>query len=122
MVDALRAHFALVEAVQGFGEARFIKGLKEIIEGADVKCPHSILIERRDKDNGGARFRRQGVKNLKAISTWNLHIEKEQVWLVRRDGGNRLLAVRALRDDLEFRVILQEGANLLPREQFVVNN
>lgn len=41
---------------------------------------------------------------------------------MRRDGGNSLLAVRALCDDLEFRMILQEGANFLPGEQFVIND
>jgi hypothetical protein len=38
------------------------------------------------------------------------------------NGGNGLLTVRTFSDYLKFGVLLQEGANLLPGEQLVIND
>jgi hypothetical protein len=108
--------------VQSNSTDDYFKRFEKIVEGAHLECPDSIFVEGREEDDGRTGFRGQGVKEFESISPWNLDVEKQQIRLVRRDGGDSLFAVRALCDDLEFRMILQEGANVPPGKQLVMND
>jgi hypothetical protein len=111
-----------MESIQGFCEAGFVEWLQEIVQSPHFKCPDRILVECRDEDNSGKEFIRETAKYFEAVSAGDLYVEKYQVRSLCANSGNGLFAVRAFSYDLKIWVLLQEGPDLLPGVQFVVND
>jgi len=111
-----------MESIQGLREAGFVEWLQEIVQSPHFKCSDRVFVECRDEDNLWEESVRETVKYFESVSAGDLHVEKYQVRSLCTNSGKGLLTVRTFSYDLKLWVPLQEGPDLLPGEQFVIND
>lgn len=66
-------------APQGLAEARRIDGMKEIIQGVELKSGQSLFLGGRSKDDRPGRGSVQRTEKGKTASRWQIDIQDEQI-------------------------------------------
>src|SRR3990172_3363904 len=92
----------LASARQGAGDAGFVKGLEQVVEGVDLEGLDSILVV------GGGEYDmrelealvHQLLEDAEAVKPGHLHIEEDQVGGLFLDQVDGFEAVASLADDV----------------------
>ena len=101
LVGGVAARTCSRTRVQGGLEAHVIDRLEQVVDGARLEGLDGVLVVGGDEHQHRQGFLRQVRQHLEAGHARHLDVEEHQVGLVLLDGGERLAAVGALRDDLE---------------------
>ena len=76
-------------ASDGFGDASFVEGLEDVVDGAYVERLHSVLIEGGGEDDvGHFRFAfDEFLEDAEAVEAGHLYVEENQIGRVLLDEG-----------------------------------
>jgi len=80
------------------------------------------LVVRGDEDDDGQALRADGFQDGETVEFGHLHVEKKEVWRMLANGVNRRAAVGALADDFNLRLGLEQLAQALARQRFVIHD
>src|SRR5260370_32565436 len=86
----------------------------------DFKRAHRILVVSGYEDDG--HIGANQFQDIESRQFGHLHVEKDQIRFVFRDGLHGFYAVRAFSGDFNFRMGLQKLANDVTRELFVIDD
>ena len=112
----------LAHARQGCLEAHVIDGLEQVVDGARLEGLDGVLVIGGYEHQHRQRLLRQVREHLEPGHARHLDVQEHQVGLVLLDGGHRLAAVGALRDDLEVGGPAQAQLDAAPRQHLVIDD
>ena len=95
-------------------------GLQQIVDGVDIEGAHRVFVVRGHEDDG--HFGTNQFEDIESRQFGHLHVEKDQIRFVLRDGLHGFDAVGAFGGDFDFRMGLQKLANHVARELFVIDD
>ena len=121
-VAGLVAFDLLAGALERVVEALAVERLQQVVERPDLERPQRVLIVGGDEDDERHALGADRLDHLEAVHLRHLHVEEHQVRRVIQDGGDGLLAVAALADDLDVRLGAKQARQPLARERFVVDD
>jgi hypothetical protein len=122
---ALRLAFQnFAGASNGFGDARFVEGLEDVVDGADVEGLHSVLIEGSGEDHVGhfSFAFDEFLEDAEAVEAGHFYVEKNQVGDVFLDEVNGFDAVFSLADEIYFGKTFEEESEFVAGGLFVVDD
>ena len=61
-------------------------------------------------------------QHTEAVQLRHLHVQENQIGFVPSDGGERISPVSAFAEDIDIRLLVEQLANPLSRQRFVVDN
>ena len=115
-------------------EAGAVKGLEEVVNGVDVKGADGVLVIGRGEDDLGERVGflaggeaglvavKQALDDGESVEAGHLDIEKNQVRMVLLDEVNGFNAVGSLGEDFDASDFVEEEAELVAGQLFVVDD
>src|SRR5690242_19362996 len=112
----------LGDALPGRVEALAIERLEQVVEGVHLERTHGILIVGGNKDDIRSRFAVERFQHFEAAQLGHLDIQKDEVGLQGLDRVYCFTTIRALRDNLDVRIISKHLANHLTSERFIVDD
>ena len=111
-------------ALDGFGDARFVEGLEDVVDGVNVEGLDGVIVE-----GGGKNDLRQALfafeklfDHAEAVEAGHLDVEEDQVRVVLFDQGEGFEAVLALGDDVHLGKAFEQEREFVARRPFVVND
>jgi len=110
--------------LDGFGDAGFVEGLEDVIDGVDVEGLHGVLVEGGGENDVGdfeLAFD-QLFEDAEAVEAGHLDVEEEKVRGMLFDEIDGFEAVLALGQEINFGEGFQEEGQLFASGLFVVDN
>ena len=121
-VISLASFDSLHRAIERFFETLAIKRLKEVIDGMNFESLERESVMGRHKNDSGHMTVFDLIQNAEAIQFGHLDIEEEQFGLLFDNGLDGSGAVIALTNEFDIRLLLEQSADALASERFIIND
>jgi hypothetical protein len=99
-----------------------IKRFQQVIHSVHFESAQSELIVSGNEYNYRRPFRVDGLENAKTVEFRHLDIEKHQIGRLLLDSSDSLASIRALPDEINLRLVLEQLTEALARQSFVIND
>lgn len=115
-------HFSC--AGDGFGEARFVERLEDVVDGADFEGLHGVLIEGGGEDHvGNFHFALDELfEDAETIEAGHFYVEENEVGDMFFDESDGFDSIFAFGDQIDFGKALEQESEFFSRGFFVVND